>query len=125
MDWKIILGKEKRKVKAFGSSVKDREVEFYQIVSHDGQTFTIGDYTVIGIGDIQRTKSGEVPESILLIDNVYYEPRGSQKYASNFRIRSWHNYKILLDIFGIKFKKLNVFQKISCLYDFLIWKFTK
>lgn len=107
-EWKVIVGKEKKTIKAIGKATESRNVEYYQIITHDGNTFVIGDYEVVDVNNIEMNSKGELPGNIVLIDGIHYEPRGSQKYMTdlngiiNVFIRDWKIAKPEYDITDMK-----------------------
>lgn len=126
-EWKIILGKE-NKVLQNPRTKEEREVTYYQIVSHDGMSFTIGDYEIVERDSFELTAKGELPNSILEIDGVYYHPRGSQKYMSDFNgivnvyIRDWKIAKPEYDITDVKLAMQYFKELIALKNDLLMLK---
>lgn len=106
-DWKIIVGKENKKI-TNPRTKETRKTTHYQIVSHDGQTFSIGDYEIIPYEEVKLTTNDGLPNDVLEIGGVYYQAKGSQKYMSDFNgiinvyIRDWKIAKPQYDIIDIK-----------------------
>lgn len=106
-EWKIIVGKEDRVI-IHPSTKESRNTTYYQIVTHDGFSYVVGDYEITEDPNARN---------VVEIDGVLYAGKGSQKYMSDFNgiinvyIREWKIAKPEYDIADMKsacdyFKKL-------------------